>query len=220
MAKAKKPNYFKLPFEACFLNTSIYCYELYADSYDPKSFSDVKAICVKHGTSYGPKFLCSKNTGKELKACIDENLGSFVPAWLTFQGDDDQSIDYETFYRVEVVKGEVRFVEDEDFDSDQVNPTGIILEIFDANGIVDSLILDSDESCLKVCTSGYPEDAVNSADEEQQSVFDEAKLEKLEDGPYPKEYTDWELVSEWLKDVFVENFPNEKKLKLAKDSLL
>lgn len=217
MAKAKKPNYFKLPFEAHFPDTNVYCYEFYAECFDPKKFKDIKAVSIKHGTSYSPVFLCEKNTGKELKACIDENFGQFLPSWLTFQGDDDQDIGYEKIYRVQILNGEVSFVEDDELDISDLNPTGIVLEVFEST-YIEHLIVDFYGSCLKVSSTGTPEEDDSPDDEEAESVFDDAILERLKKGPAAREFTNWELVSEWIDKVFAKEFPGQKKLKFSKES--
>lgn len=221
--KAKLPDYFKLPFEVHYSDAvPITQYEFKSDPDENAGrFSDVKAVHMEQGSSYGLVLACSQNNGPELYCCITNSHDEVSPDWLRIVSEDGMDFNYATNYFVQVEGDEIKFFKkyfgDDTMDFGYMesccSEACMVYHITDARP--DFFILDSENSRLKVNPDGYILDEHNVETNERIFDLDNIEHEKYED------YTSlelWEAKFNWVKSILEMDFPQDKHLKLSFDT--
>lgn len=211
-------DYFKLPFEVYFSGPlSVTLYEFKSDI-AVKRFKDIKAVHMEQGRAWGVLFSCDVNTGPELFCCIRGGFDDATPEWLGFESESDMNFNYGCDYAVKVENGVIRFVDEEVDDVDDMDHCCAYSFLdYDLDSICpDYIIIDSDDTRLKIDTDGYllNEDG-KRVNNERIINTDELDEEAL------SEYTTrdmWEVKAAWVQSVLDKQFPREKKLRLAYDT--
>jgi hypothetical protein len=219
MKKNVKPDYFKLPFKVQFGDIPVRMIELYVENHS-KRFSDVKAVKYKSGTSVDPLFICRKNTGKELQCFASGSVGDVPPKWLDLETEEDLPINYEDFKKVVIEGNVVRFVDlgDDDDPSyyDELEPTGLVLELYDlTDDSPSSFILDCNNTEFCVDTEGYPFGEDGDVDYDQDSLFEAASNDFNAD---TADTLDFQTAANmWFSEILAKYYPKDTKLKLSND---
>lgn len=213
-------DYFKLPFEVFYggpLNVTNYEFK---SNIKVKRFKDVKIVHMEQGRAYGVLFSCSKNKGPELYCCLQDLHDEVVPEWLAFESEDDIRMNYGCDYAVEVEDGMIRFIEEEEEieGADEMEHCCVnsFLEYELDSASPDYIVLDADDTRVKIDTEGY------MLDEEGNRLKGEKLFEpdKLDEDKF-QDFTRrdfWEAKAEWVKLILEEQFPSDKKLRLASDT--
>lgn len=218
-------DYFKLPFEVHYSESvSVTQYEFKSDI-TANRFSDVKAVHMEQGRSWGALFSCDKNNGPELYCCLKDCHDEVEPTWLIFLEEDDISFNYGCDYAVQIEGNEIRFVgltnEQEDEDSEEylnVNDMDyccsyafMAYEI--GQSCPDYIILDADDSRIKIDLDGYELDDDDNRIESRRiidtDVLDEERYEDYETREL------WDAKFGWVKLILEIDFPKDKNLSLA-----
>lgn len=220
-----KPDYFKLPFEVFYSeHISITMMEFKSDI-KVKKFEDIKIVHREQGGSWGASFRCGDNKGPELYCCINNFHDEVAPEWFEFLDEDNVKINAGDNFAVQVENKKIIFREltdeEQDEDSDQYldidsmdeccSWSFMVYEIGDS--CPDYLILDADESRLKVSLDGFVlDDDENLTDER---IFNPAELDEDEFEDYTRQEM-YEAKYEWVKSTLEKDFPKQKnKLSLA-----
>jgi phenylpropionate dioxygenase-like ring-hydroxylating dioxygenase large terminal subunit len=213
-------DYFKLPFEVFYSGpVGVISYEFKSDI-PVKRFKDVKVVHMEQGRAYGVIFSCSNNNGPELFCCLQGLHDEVAPEWLAFESEEDIRINYGCYYAVEVIDEMIRFVEQQDEieGSDELEHCCVssFLEYELDSTSPDYIVLDADDSRIKIDTEGYVlnEDG-NRIDSKKLFEPDEIDEDKFEDFT-TREL--WEAKAEWVKHILEKQFPRDKKLRLAHDT--
>lgn len=223
-------DYFKLPFEVHYSDAvDISLYEFMSDSEEITGrFSDVKAVHLEQGRSFGLVLACTQNDGPELYCCITNGHDEVCPDWLEFVSEDNTKFNYGTDYAVTVEDDEIEFVsidddefyEDEDEDSIDIDSLDYRCSyIFDPYHIANTnpkfIILDSENSRLKVNLEGYILDENDKVTDVR--IFDPLSLDAKEYENYTTS-TLWEAKNDWVMSTLEKDFPEDKHLKLSLDT--
>ena len=152
-------DYFKLPFEVFYSGPlSITSYE-FKSNIKVKRFKDVKVVHMEQGRAYGVLFSCSNNKGPELYCCLQDRHDEVAPEWLSFESEEDIRMNYGCDYAVEVDGELIRFIEEEDEieDADAMDHCCVygFLEYELDGESPDYIVLDADDSRIKIDTEGY-----------------------------------------------------------------
>jgi hypothetical protein len=223
--KSTTIDYFKLPFEVHYSEcVSVTQYEFKSDT-TANRFSDVKAVHMEQGRSWGALFSCDKNNGPELYCCLTDSHDEVEPSWLVFQEEDDIRFNHGCDYAVQIEHDEIKFVsltdEQEDEDSEEylnVNDMDyccsyafMAYEI--GQSCPDYIILDADNSRIKIDLDGYElDDEDNRIDSRRIIDTDELDEEQFED----YETRDlWETKADWVRSILKEDFPKDINLRLG-----
>ena len=220
-----KPDYFKLPFEVFYSeHISITMMEFKSDI-KVKKFEDIKIVHREQGGSWGASFRCSDNKGPELYCCINNYHDEVAPEWFEFLDEDNVKINAGDNFAVQVENKKIIFREltdeEQDEDSDQYldidsmdeccSWSFMVYEIGDS--CPDYLILDADESRLKVSLDGFVLDEDENLTDER--IFNSAELDEDEFEDYTRQEM-YEAKYEWVKSTLEKDFPKQKsKLSLA-----
>jgi hypothetical protein len=166
MTKAKKKDYFKLPFEVHF--NMLYCrrYE-FMEAVDQElepaeGCSVIRKVDLK---SYGVTFACNDPSGGKLAYILSGNLDEIIPDWLELvdeedeEDEEDEDANGQELHRFEV-KGnqlilgkELECNEDED---GAFEPAGSAGDFYLAYGFKPAyIVLDADDSRIVVDHEGY-----------------------------------------------------------------
>ena len=225
---AKKPvtiDYFKLPFEVHYSEcVSVTQYEFKSDI-ETNRFEDVKAVHMEQGRSWGALFSCHKNNGPELYCCLTNSHDEVDPSWLIFQEEDDINFNYGCDYAVQIEGDEIKFVglteEQEDEDSDEyLNVddmdyccSNVFMAYEIGQSSPDYIILDADDSRIKIDLDGYELDEEDNRIESNRVInTDELDFDQYE----AYESTElWEAKADWVKSILENEFPKDKNLSLA-----
>ena len=220
-----KPDYFKLPFEVYYSDHVAVTMLDFKSDIKVIKFEDIKAVHKQQGGSWGATFRCGVNKGPELYCCINNSHDEVEPDWLEFLDEENMEMNYGGYYAVEVSGKEIKFLdfsdEQEDEESGEFIDTDsldvccswsfMVYEIGDSSP--DYLILDADDSRIKVGLDGFVlDDEDNPTD---QRIFNPDDLidEKLENYGI-KEM--WQAQVDWVQSVLENDFPKQKnKLKLT-----
>jgi len=219
-------DYFNLPFEVHYSDAvPITQYEFKSDPDENTGrFSDVKAIHMEQGSSYGLVLACSQNNGPELYCCITNSHDEVSPEWLSFASENNIDFNYGTDYAVTLEGNEIKFVsiEDDEFYEDTIDIDSLdycCTYAFNAYHIAETspefIILDSENSRLKVNLEGYILDEENKATSER--VFDPTSLDEEEYENYTR-LDLWEAKFDWVNLTLEKDFPEDKHLKLSFDT--
>ncbi len=222
----QKIDYFKLPFEVHYSDAVPVTQFEFKSDLDQRTgrFSDVKTVHIDHGSSYGLIFVCKQNRGPELFCCIFNSHDEVSPDWLSVIDEKGMHFNYSYDYLVSVEDEEIKFLksfdecaQDETLDFDYMESccSEALMVYHIVETIPDFLILDSNNSRLKVNLDGYILDEKNNITNER--IFDPSTIdyEKYED------YTTmelWEAKSSWVKSVLETDFPNDINLVLSFDN--
>ncbi len=213
-------DYFNLPFEVFYSGPlSTTSYEFKSDI-KVKRFKDVKIVHMEQGRAYGVLFTCSNNNGPELYCCLQGHHDEVAPKWLSFESEDDISMNYGCDYAVEVVDGMIRFIEEDDEieGADEMEHCCVyeFLEYELVGASPDYIVLDADDSRIKIDTEGYvlDEDGKRVGGEKlfEPDELDEDKFEDFTTREL------WEAKAEWVKHILEKQFPLDEKLQLAHDT--
>lgn len=213
-------DYFNLPFEVFYSGPlSITSYDFKSDI-KVKRFKDVKVVHMEQGRAYGVLFSCSNNKGPELYCCLHGLHDEVAPEWLAFESEEDIRMNYGCDYAVEVDGELIRFINEEDeiegVDAMDYCCVYGFLEYDLDSASPDYIVLDADDSRIKIDTEGYVLDEEgNRINGEKLFEPDELDEEKFEDFT-TREL--WEAKAEWVKLIIEKQFPLDKKLKLAFDT--
>ncbi len=213
-------DYFKLPFEVFYSGPlSITSYEFKSDI-KVKRFKDVKVVHMEQGRAYGVLFSCSNNKGPELYCCLQDLHDEVAPKWLSFESEDDIRMNYGCDYSVEVVDGMIRFIEEEDENegADEMDHCCVygFLE-YELGGVSpDYIVLDADDSRIKIDIEGYVLDA-DGKRLDSKKLFEPYELDENKFEDFTTREL-WEAKAEWVKHILDKQFPSDKKLRLAHDT--
>jgi hypothetical protein len=219
-------DYFKLPFEVHYGEAvNVTMYEFKSDPEQSTGrFSDVKAVHMEQGRSFGLVLACAQNNGPELYCCITNSHDEVCPDWLDYVSENEIDFNYGTDYEVMVEGNEIKFVsiDDDELDEDSIDIDSLDYRcsyVFDAYHIAETspefIILDAENTRLKVNLEGYILDENNNLTSER--VFDPLSLDEE---AYEK-YTTlnlWEAKFEWVMSTLEKDFPEDKHLKLSFDT--
>lgn len=217
--------YFQLPFEAYYSeHLSVTTLDFQSDI-NVKKFEDIKVVYREQGGAWGVTFRCSSNTGPELYCCIKNLHDEVAPEWMEFVDEENIEFNSEDILPVSVKKGEIVFMElsdaHEDEDSEEFLDIGSMenccTKTFMAYEIADSspdyLILDADNTRIKVSLSGFVLD--DSGLETDMRIFNPDELDEEDYENFTRQDM-WEAKFDWVDSTLEKEFPNQKgKLKLA-----
>ena len=226
--KQSAPDYLRLPFEVYYSeHIAVTMMELKSDI-KVKKFEDIKTVHKEQGGSWGTSFSCADNKGPELYCCINNLHDEVAPDWLQFLEEDNMDMNYGCDYAVVIEGKEIKFVgltdEQQDEDSDEFldvdnmeqccSWTFFVYELGDSTP--DYLILDAEDSRLKVSLDGFVlDDEGNQTDDR---IFDPDELNEDEFEDYSSKEM-WEAKSDWVHSVINADFPKQKeKFRLAVDT--
>jgi hypothetical protein len=225
VVKPSTPDYFKLPFEVYYSEYIAATMMEFKSDVEVKKFEDIKIVHMEQGRSWGASFSCSQNKGPELYCCIANLHDEVAPTWLSFLDEDDFIMKYGCDYAVLVEGSEIKFVyltkEQQDEESEKFldlgNVDGCCSWIFFVYELSDScpdyLILDAEDSRIKVNLDGFVLDDENNPTDERLFDPDELDSEKYEDFTSQEM---WEAKFAWVKSILETDFPKQKnKLKLS-----
>lgn len=219
-----KNEYFKLPFEVHYRDkVGVTSFEFMSDI-PVEKFCDIKVFRKQEGRSTNPSFMCRINSGPELYCCIINGHDQVQPEWLEIMEEDDIDFNYEVDLKILVNGNKIIFQEIEE---DQYSKSdGCIdfenLDYCSSYGYMayelelatpDYIVLDADNSRLKVDLNGYVLD-----DNEQptaERIFDPEELYEREDLQGYSSLNIWEATANWVNLILKESFPDQTHLELA-----
>ena len=211
-------NYFNLPFEVHYRGPlNVTTYEFKSDV-EVERFSDVKVVHMEQGRAWGVTFSCSKNYGPELYCCIVGLHDETAPDWLSFEEEDDINFNYGCDYAVSIEGDEISFIDDDIDDADEMDYCGLDAFIaYDFDSLKpDYIILDADDSRMKVDVEGYLLDEYgNRMGNERAFIPDDLDEDDFDD------YTTcdvWEAKASWVTKLLEARFPKDRNLRLALDT--
>jgi hypothetical protein len=225
MAKAPvKIDYFKLPFEVYYGEHIPVTSLDFKSDVEVKKFEDVKIVHKEQGGAWDVRFYCEKNNGPELYCCIQNSHDEVDPEWLTLRSEGNVDMNYGCDYGVAVESEEIKFLEltDEQQDPDSeeyldsfemdlcTNSGFFVYELGECTP--DYLILDADESRIKVSLDGFVLDDEDNETEER--IFNPEELDEDEFQDYTRQDM-WEAKFDWVKSTLEEDFPKQTNLKLS-----
>lgn len=222
MTKPKK-DYFKLPFEVFYSEYIPVTECQFKSDIDVKKFSDIKAMHQEKGGCWGVTFVCGENNGPELYCCITNSHDEAQPPW--FEVEEEQDIDFndgENFIvNVDGDKIIFKYLDDEECDEDSEEYVDIdsmdyccgdtLFAYHLDQSTPDYIILDADDSRIKVNLDGYVLDENDMPTSNRVFSPDDLDEEKFENYASREFY---ELKVEWINNVFSNDFPKEKPLTL------
>lgn len=224
----KKPtviDYFKLPFEVYYSQYIPVTLMDLKSNVDLKRFEDIKIVHKQQGGSWGASFYCQNNKGPELYCCIGNHHGEVTPEWLQFLDEENVKINYGCIYAVTVEGGEIKFLEPTEGQKDEASEEYLdhyemdscsslfVYELGESSP--DYIILDADNSRVKVSLDGFILDDEENPTKER--LFNPDDLDEDEFEDYSRQEM-WEAKFNWVKSVLEEYFPKQKKLKLSWDT--
>ena len=222
--KSGPPDYFKLPFEVHYSDHVAVTMLEFKSDIDVEKFEDVKTVHREQGGSWGVSFRCGENKGSELY-CVIKNLHDEVaPEWFEFLDEDNMEMNSGDNFAVSVQNGEIVFSElteeQEDEDSEEYldidnmdqccSWTFFVYEIGDSSP--DYIILDADESRIKVSLEGFVLD--DKGNETKERIFNPEELDDEEFEDYTRQDM-WEAKFDWVKSTLEKDFPKQTNLKLS-----
>ena len=222
--KTSAPDYFKLPFEVYYSDHVAVTMLEFKSDIDVEKFEDVKIVHREQGGSWGASFRCGENKGPELYCVINNLHDEVAPEWLEFLDEENVEFNSGDDFSVNVENGEIVFSElteeQEDEDSeDYLNIDNMdqccswsffVYEI--AGSSPDFIILDADESRLKVSLNGFVLDDDGNVTEER--IFNPEELDSEEFEGYTR-LDMWEAKFDWVKLNLEKDFPTQTNLKLS-----
>ena len=211
-------NYFNLPFEVHYRGPlNVTTYEFKSDV-EVERFSDVKVVHMEQGRAWGVTFSCGNNNGPELYCCIAGLHDETAPDWLRFEDEEDINFNYGCDYAISIVGDEIRFTEEDIDSADEMDFCGLGSFIaYDFDSLEpDYIILDADDSRIKVDVEGYV------LDEDGDRVGNERTFnpDDLDEDDFD-DYTTcdvWEAKAAWITKLLEAHFPKDRNLRLAFDT--
>ena len=222
--KLTAADYFSLPFEVYYSEHVPVTMLEFKSDIRPKKFEDVKMVHREQGGSWGLSFYCSENKGPELYCCINNLHDEVVPEWLSFIDEENMDMNSGDNFAVRVKGDEISFEYFSDEEEDENSEHYLDIERMDeccswtfltyeiGESCPDYLILDAEESRLKVNLEGYVLDDDNEPTEER--VFNPEELDEEDFEGYTSLEL-WEAKFDWVKSVLEKDFPKQKSLKLS-----
>ena len=216
-------DYFKLPFEVYYGDYIAVTILEFRSDIEVKKFEDIKIVNREQGGATGITFYCNQNKGPELYCCIHNLHDEIDPDWLIFFDEESVDMDSGDNFAIAIINNEVSFrcfTESEmDEDSDQFfdvknmyscgKQTFLAYEIGESSP--DYIVLDSNESRIKIDLEGYEIDDKGVRTEHR--IFDPSALNEQEYEDYTR-LDMWEAKSNWLKSNLAD-FPDHSNLKLS-----
>ena len=140
-----------------------------------------------------------------------------TPEWLSLRSEDDIDFNYGCDYRVAVENDEIRFVDDEVDDVDDMEYCCIysFLDYDFSSTRPDYIILDSEDTRVKIDSDGYLLDDGERVNNER--IINDDALDKKALSKYTAPGI-WHAKAEWVQSVLDKQFPRDKKLRLARDT--
>jgi hypothetical protein len=215
------------PFEVHFSRLGIKIYQ-FMSAISPTKLEDITAVEMNMGNAFGVTFRCENKSGAELLCTIGNDFLGVVPCWLQMIEEQNFDVNWTENYTVKINGEKIAFIKKESNEDDEESHLGSAFAyyIFDDNQDPDYLVLDADESRLKISQSGNAfDDDGNELDDNL--VFDQDELEgddyDLANDSFSNvvELSNMESVHK-NKEVWINNelskFLKQKKIKLANDS--
>lgn len=218
-------DYFKLPFEVYYSQYIPVTLMDLKSNIDLKRFEDIKIVHKQQGGSWGASFYCQNNKGPELYCCIGNHHDEVAPEWLQFLDEENVKINYGCIYAVTVDGGEIKFHEPTEEQQDEASEEYLdhyemdscssffVYELGESSP--DYIILDADNSRVKVSLDGFVLDDKENPTKERFFNPDDLDEDEFED--YSRQEM-WEAKFNWIKSVLEKDFPKQKKLKLSWDT--
>ena len=217
-------DYFNLPFEVYYSEHVAVTILDFKSDLEVEEFEDIKVVHREQGGAWGVTFRCESNKGPELYCCINNLHDEVAPEWMQFLDEENIEFNSADDFSLIVENGEIVFTELTEEQQDEDSAEYLDIDGMDncctytflayevADSTPDYLVLDADNSRLKVSLAGFVLD--DSGLETDERIFnpDELDEEKYED------YTRldmWEAKFEWVKSSLNREFPKQKKLKLS-----
>jgi hypothetical protein len=218
--QANIKDYFKLPFEVFYSGpVSVTSFEFKSDN-SVKRFKDVKVAHMEQGRSWGVLFSCSNNNGPELYCCLKGLHDEVAPEWLAFESEDDIRMNHGCDYAVKVEGELIRFIEEEDEieGADEMEHCCVygFLEYELDSASPDYIVLDADDSRIKIDTEGYVLDEEGNRINGEK-LFEPEELDEIKFEDFTRREL-WEAKAEWVSYILEKQFPRDKKLRLAHDT--
>jgi len=215
-------DYFKLPFEVYYSEyVPVTSAEFLSDK-EVKKFSDFRVMHQDQGGCWGLLMECKNNRGPELYCCISNGHDQVHPKWLSVIEEDSIDFNYAEDFAVRVQGNAIKFDSLSDDETDEDSDE--YLDIFSmsncgahsffayhlGDATPDYLILDADDSRIKVDLEGYLLD--EDLEPTNKRLFDPDELdEELFDKFENRDF--WDMRSEWISGLLEAQFPKEKSLK-------
>lgn len=221
----KKIDYFKLPFEVYYSQClDVIQYEFKSDK-KTKKFSDVKAVHMEQGRSWGTLFFCENNKGPELYCCLKNQHDEVEPGWLLFQEEENIRFNYGCDFAVQIEGDEIKFVSLTDEQKDEDSEKYLDVDNMDyccshafmayeiGQSCPDYIILDADSSRIKIDLNGYELDEGGNRIEFRRIInTDDLDFEEYSDCDSSEL---WDAKFAWVKSILEKDFPKEKHLRLS-----
>jgi hypothetical protein len=211
-------DYLKLPFEVFYSGPlSVTSYEFKSDI-PVKRFKDVKVVHMEQGRSWGVTFKCSNNNGPELFCCLNDLHDEVAPEWLSFESEEDIRFNYGCDYAVKIADELISFVAEQVDSEDELEYccaySFLAYELESERP--DYIVLDANDSRIMIDSEGYVlyKDCNRL---ESKKLFEPNALDEDEFSDYTTCEL-WEAKAEWVKLILEEQFPRDKKLRLAFDT--
>lgn len=225
--KTSATDYFKLPFEVYYSDHVAVTMLEFKSDVTVKKFEDVKIVHREQGGSWGVSFRCDENKGSELYCVINNLHDEVAPEWFEFLDENNMDMNSGDNFAVSVQNGEIVFSElteeQEDEDSEEYldldnmdeccSWSFFVYEIGDTSP--DYIILDADESRIRVSLEGFVLD--DKGKETKERIFNPEELDDEEFSDYTR-LDMWEAKFDWVKSVLEKDFPKQKDLKLSFDT--
>ena len=218
------PDYFKLPFEVFYSEHVAVTTLDFRSDIKVENFEDVKIVHREQGGAWGTLFRCDDNNGPELYCAINNLHDEVAPEWFEFLDEHNMEMNSGDDFAVNVDNGEIAFSEfsdeQEDVNSEEYldidnmesccSWSFFVYEIGDSSP--DYIILDADESRVKVSLDGFVLDDENNETEER--IFNPEELDEEEFEDYTRQDM-WEAKFDWVKSTLEKDFPHQTNLKLS-----
>ena len=215
----EKKDYFKLPFEVYYSGPVEVIYLDFKSNTKVKRFKDVKTVHMEIGQSWGLNFYCEVNKGPQLYCCIANRHDEVKPDWLNFQDEENMEFNSGMDYAVVIKGDEISFVEDDTIneleDLETCSSSSFLTYRLDSSS-PDYIILDANDSRLKVNSDGYAIDEENNPIESQR-IFNPNELDEEKYEDFSRRDL-WEEKFEWVKQTLQTDFPKDINLKLSYDT--
>ena len=215
------------PFEVHFSRLGIKIYQFMSVT-SPTKLEDITAVEMNMGNAFGVTFRCENKSGAELLCTIGNDFLGVVPSWLQMIEEQNFDVNWTEKYSIKINGSKIAFVKKESNEDDEESHLGSAFAyyIFDDNQDPDYLVLDADESRMKIAQSGNAfDDDGNELDDIL--VFDQDEREGEEYELANNSFSDVVELSnneavQKNKEAWINNelskLLKQKKLKLSNDS--
>ena len=220
----KKPDYFKLPFEVFYSEHVPVTMLEFKSDIAVENFEDIKIVHKEQGQSLSPSFLCAKNNGPELYCCIYNSHDEVDPKWLEILDEENVDMDFGEDLAVKVENDEIIFSQLTENQEDEESEEYLDIDNMDqccswsffayelGDSSPDYIILDANESRIKVNLDGFVID--DEGNETEERIFNPEELDWEELENYTTQEM-WEAKFDWVKSTLEKDFPKQINLKLS-----